>query len=250
MLSRLVERKKHLIEIEVARQKLLASERLAAIGQMVAGLAHETRNAFQRSHACLAELSLDLAEMPESLKLVRKVQKALDDVHHLLEEVREYSAPISLERRACSVPSLITETWQQVLEARQANGQPRMTIKQSDDLPERCFVDPDRLRQVFRNLLENALFACSDPGEIQVKAVYDTNPKPIIRIEFSDNGEGVAEENREIIFAPFFTTKTKGTGLGLAISNRIVEAHDGRIRVEDSDLGGARFVVEIPLRPQ
>jgi signal transduction histidine kinase len=125
-----------------------------------------------------------------------------------------------------------------------------MTINQSSDFPERCFVDPDRLGQVFRNLFENALFACSDPGEIQVNTVCELKSSPLIRIEISDNGEGVAEENRELIFAPFFTTKTKGTGLGLAISNRIVEAHDGRIRVEDSDLGGARFVVELPLRPK
>lgn len=75
LIGRLVERKHHLQEIEKAQQKLVANERLAAIGQMVAGLAHESRNAFQRSHACLAELSLDVRGMPESLKLVHKVQK-------------------------------------------------------------------------------------------------------------------------------------------------------------------------------
>lgn len=248
VLSRLIERKKHLVEIDASRNKLVASERLAAVGQMAAGLAHEARNAFQRSHACLAELSLDLAEMPESLKLVRKVQKALDDVHHLLEEVREYSAPIILERRACSVPKLLQETWQQVLDAKSPNGPPRMTIEHFGDCPERCLIDPDRLGQVFRNLIENAMFACADPGEIQVSTSCESNSNRVIRIEISDNGEGVAEEHRELIFAPFYTTKTKGTGLGLAISSRIVEAHDGRISVEDSHLGGARFVVEIPLR--
>jgi signal transduction histidine kinase len=248
VLGRLVERKKHLVEIEASRNKLLASERLAAVGQMVAGLAHEARNAFQRSHACLAELSLDLAEMPESLKLVRKVQKALDDVHHLLEEVRQYSAPIILERRPCCLTSLLGETWQKLLDAKSSNSQPRLTIHPSDNFPQSCYVDPDRLGQVFRNLLENAAFACRDPGEIQVGIFCETKSNPFIRIEISDNGEGVDEKNRELIFAPFFTTKTKGTGLGLAISNRIVEAHEGRIRVEDSDLGGAKFIVEIPLR--
>ena len=226
----------------------MANERLAAIGQMVAGLAHETRNAFQRSHACLAELSLDVEKMPESLKLVRKVQQALDDVHHLLEEVREYSAPIILERRACSITSLIKESWQQILDANPDDDPTRITISQSQGFPDRCYVDPDRLGQVFRNLFENALFACANRGEIQVKSVYESKNNPRIRIEFSDNGDGVAEENRESIFAPFFTTKTKGTGLGLAISKRIVEAHDGRMTVKDSDLGGARFVVEIPCR--
>ena len=88
-------------DVKVAERKLAESERLAAIGQMVAGLAHESRNAFQRSHACLATLALDLTDQPESLKLVEKTQKALDDLNFLYEEVRDYAAPIVLEITAC-----------------------------------------------------------------------------------------------------------------------------------------------------
>ncbi len=248
VIYRLVERKQHLLEIEQAQQKLVDNERLAAIGQMVAGLAHESRNAFQRSHACLAELSLDLADMPESLRLVRKVQKALDDVNFLLEEVREYSAPIILERRQCSVAALIQETWQHILEARRPEVKPPFSMDIAEDFPDSCFLDRDRIQQVMRNMLENALFACGEPGQIRVELSLPN--EATIRVAISDDGAGVSPDQRESIFTPFFTTKTKGTGLGLAISKRIVEAHLGKITVSESDFGGACFCVEIPVKLQ
>jgi signal transduction histidine kinase len=246
VLSRIVERKKHLAAIEKAQEKLLISERLAAVGEMVTGLAHESRNAFQRSHACLAELSLDLEGMPESLKLVQKIQKALDDVHSLLEEVRDYSAPINLERRKCCLESLVRETWQQILDAKKGKSDVAFEVEKDDEFPTDCLIDCNRIQQVIRNLLENALFAVSEKGTIQVGLACQNQPKPVIRIEVTDDGEGIAEEDLESIFVPFFTTKTKGTGLGLAISRRYVSAHHGRLYADNGCGGGAKLVVELP----
>lgn len=247
LMSRLVERKRHLNEIEAAQQQLVDSERLAAIGQMVAGLAHESRNAFQRSHACLAELSLDLGAMPESLKLVHKVQKALDDINLLLEEVRNYSAPIILERRRCDLHELVTETWQQVIDAKRPDVCPQFDIEVDSDVDQIAFIDGNRIGQVLRNLLENALFACGEPGRILVHIHLHPTSKGLFSVSVSDDGEGVPPENQQEIFGPFVTTKTKGTGLGLAISRRIIESHDGRIFVGDSEFGGAKFVFELPV---
>ena len=250
LLRRLVERKKHLEEIELAQVKLLANERLAAIGQMVAGLAHESRNAFQRSHACLAELSLDLQDQPDSLKLVQKIQKSLDDLNFLLEEVRNYSAPIILERRKCEIEALVRETWQQILTAKQSDNVPELTLEFEEDVPRIWQVDCDRLRQVIRNLLENAIIANADQGAVNVQLSFDENKSrkdQRLRLTVSDHGPGVPDETREKIFAPFFTTRTKGTGLGLAISRRIVESHGGVMFVEDAEGGGAAFVVELPV---
>ena len=251
LISRLVERKNHMMEIENAQRRLVNNERLAAIGQMVAGLAHESRNAFQRSHACLAELSLDVAEMPESLKLVQKVQKALDDVNFLLDEVRQYSAPIKLDRQRCDISKLIQETWQQIRDADPSKTAPAFQINTADDVPPACMVDQTRLIQVMRNLLENASFAAGASGQIivQLESLPPTSRSNLaLQISVTDSGPGVAQEDRDEIFTPFFTTKTKGTGLGLAICRRIVEAHGGDLTLEDSETGGAKFVIRLPLR--
>jgi signal transduction histidine kinase len=249
VLRRIVERGKHLAEIQETQTQLLRNERLAAIGQMVTGLAHESRNAFQRSHACLAELELDLEDKPESRQLVRKVQKALDDLHFLLEEVRDYSAPIILERRQGCVAELIKQTWNEILEAKEDTKAPSLELKTAKGFPSSCFLDHNRLRQVLRNLLENAFDASGADGRIEVTLAFQERPQPRIRIEVSDSGEGIAEEERETVFNPFFTTKTKGTGLGLAVSRRYVEAHDGHIFLNGSPEGkGASFVVELPHR--
>ena len=207
--------------IAETQKKLLVNERLAAIGEVVTGLAHESRNALQRSHACLAELALDLENMPRSLTLVNKVQKALDDLHLLFEQVRDYSAPIILERRPCSPLLLVKETWQQILDARPIETPPEISINSEADLPDDCMLDNDRIRQVIRNLLENALFACGSPGHITVKLELTRGPQAAIRMEIADDGKGVDPQNRESIFAPFFTTKARGTGLGLAVSKRL-----------------------------
>ncbi len=249
VLRRLVERKRHLVEIEAAQAKLVASERLAAIGQMVAGLAHESRNAFQRSHACLAELSLDLQDMPQSLQLVHKVQKALDDINSLLDQLREYSAPINLDRSDCQIEALILDTWQQILDANLPHPAPELIVNRIDPVPDSVNVDRNRLSQVLRNLLENASFACPIRGRIVVDfGTTHESHQDKFQIAVSDNGEGVPIQNRQEIFSPFFTTKTRGTGLGLAISRRIVEAHGGRIQVTDAEGGGAKFVMEFPIR--
>ena len=249
LLGRLVERKQHLAEIESAQLRLVASERLAAVGQMVAGLAHESRNALQRSHACLAELSLDLTGMPESLALVHKVQNALDDLHGLLEEVRAYSAPLSLDPRDCELRTLVEKSWQNLLEAGANNDAQnrRFELVCEEGFPTVVRVDPGKIQQVLRNLLENALFASRERlqvflGRAEVRIPGALTPEAI-QIAVCDDGPGVPDEQREEVFTPFFTTKTKGTGLGLAISQRIVEAHGGQIQIGDSDLGGARFVV-------
>lgn len=236
------------------RAQLLINERLATIGQTVSGLAHESRNALQRSHACLAELELDLEGMPNSLILVRKVQRALDDLHHLLEEVRNYAAPIILERRPCSIEQLVREVWQNLIDVKGEGNAPRLQLDVQDGFPQGCLVDRDRFRRVIRNLFDNAWFACGEPKIIQVNLRYKLTPGLVpdctCWLEITDSGPGVSEEEREKIFAPFYTTKTKGTGLGLALSRRYVEAHNGRIFVEEAckpdGLSGAKFIIEFP----
>src|SRR5262249_48338756 len=94
-----------------AEESLRQAERLAAIGQMVTGLTHESRNALQRSQACLELLTLEVREQPSALDLISRIQKAQDHLHQLFEDVREYAASIRLERRPCNLPDIWREAW-------------------------------------------------------------------------------------------------------------------------------------------
>lgn len=110
-----------------------------------------------------------------------------------------------------------------------------------------CLVDAFRLEQVFRNILENALAACSDPVEITVFcSTAQLEGQPALQIAVRDNGPGLSAEQQQRIFEPFFTTKTKGTGLGMAIAQRIVEVHGGQIAAGEPDGSGAEIELLIP----
>lgn len=226
------------------QKKLVQNERLAAIGQMMAGLAHESRNALQKSHACLTNLAFDVREMPESIELIHKVQNSLDHLNALLDEVRDYAAPIVLEKSPTNLASLIRETWQQLTEANPQSASIEFSLESSDDFPDKLKVDRYRIGQVAWNLLENARMACGESDGKIVVSLFLANDHATISI--TDSGAGIADEHLDSIFQPFFTTKTKGTGLGLAICQRIIESHNGRLTGANAKPNGACFRVSLP----
>jgi signal transduction histidine kinase len=115
------------------------------------------------------------------------------------------------------------------------------------DLPE-IMADPMQLRQVFMNLILNAVDAMKDGGDLGIKTRFDTANKSV-RVELSDTGRGIDAVVMGKLFQPFFTTKSKGTGLGLAISKRLVEDHGGKIGFEQNSAGGATFIITLPVAP-
>jgi PAS domain S-box-containing protein len=216
-----------------AQERTLQSERLAAIGQMVTGLAHESGNALARSQACLEMLSLEVQDRPEALDLLARVQSAQNHLQQLYEEVRNYAAPLKLEREPWPVDLVWRQAWDNLAIRRQGRNATLREECNGTDL--QCSIDPFRLGQVFRNVLENSLAACPDPVEVTVRCSATTlDGQPAVRIAVRDNGPGLTPEQRKRIFEPFFTTKTKGTGLGMAIARRIVEAHGGQMAVGPS----------------
>lgn len=227
-----------------AEQRALQAERLAAIGQTVAGLAHESRNAFQRSQACLELLELELEGEDGKLELVARIQRALAHLHRLYEEVRDYAAPIVVDRQHCDMSRLWREAWSQTEVSRK--GKHVKLVETIGDTELRCSVDWFALGQVFRNIFENAIDACPEQGIVSVACrAVDLDEDSAIEVSITDNGPGVAAEARASVFDAFFTTKTKGTGLGMAIARRIVEAHGGQLDLGEADLG-AQFVLRIP----
>src|SRR5437763_1451539 len=143
--------------VKQAQRRTLQAGRLAAIGQMVAGLAHESRNALQRSQACLEMLALAVRDRPEALDLIARLQQAQDHLHHLYEDVRGYAAPIVLDRRPCDLGVLWREAWSHLESSR--SGKEAVLREEAGGVDLRLVADPFRLGQVFRNLLDNALAA-------------------------------------------------------------------------------------------
>lgn len=244
-LGRIAENRRVKDALKEAQDRLLQSERLAAIGQMVAGLAHESRNALQRSQACLEMLAMEVQDRPAALDLLARIQRAQDDLHQLYEEVRDYAAPIRLKCADHDLRAILDGTWEHLAGAR--NGREAQLEIQAGEANPFCRVDRFALEQVFRNIFENSLSACGDPVVITARfRAAELGGQTALEVALSDNGPGLPAEARRRIFEPFFTTKTRGTGLGMAISRRIVEAHGGRIAVGSRAGPGAEIVVVLP----
>jgi signal transduction histidine kinase len=232
-------------ETKRSQERALQTERLAAIGQMMTGLAHESGNALARSQACLEMLALEVQDRPESLDLIARIQKAQDHLRQLYEEVRGYAAPLKLERERWELVSIWRQAWTNLALHRQ--GRDVSLSEETGGVDLVCTVDHFRLDQVFRNILDNSLAACRDPVRIQIHCSETTlSGQAALRVAVRDNGPGLTPEQIQRIFEPFYTTKTKGTGLGMAIAKRIVEAHGGQIAVGRGPGPGAEIVLTLP----
>jgi PAS domain S-box-containing protein len=228
-----------------AQERVLQTERLAAIGQMMTGLAHESGNALARSQSCLEMLAWEVEDRPEALDLIVRIQKAQDHLKHLYEEVRGYAAPLKLERETWDLSAIWRQAWQNLALQRQKRDATLQEETGGVDL--RCMADHFRLEQVFRNIFENSLAACPDPVKIEVCCFgAEINGHSAVCVAVRDNGPGLNPEQTRRIFDPFFTTKTKGTGLGMAIAKRIVEAHGGQIAAGCGPSGGAQIRIIVP----
>jgi hypothetical protein len=231
--------------VKEAQERALQAERLAAIGQMVTGLAHESGNALARSQACLEMLALEVEDRPEARQLIARIQNAQDHLRQLYDEVRGYAAPLKLDREVWDVRAIWRQAWEDLQVQRQGRQAALRETDQGVDL--QCRVDPFRLQQVFRNILENSLAACKDPVVIDIHCSQAAiQGRPAVQIALGDNGPGLNPEQKQRIFDPFYTTKTKGTGLGMAIAKRIIDAHGGALTAGSAPGGGAEVVITLP----
>ena len=237
-------------DLRAAQQRLIQSERLTAIGQMMTGLAHESRNALQRSRACLDMLELDLQSSPDQHDLVKRTRSALVELQVLYEEVRSYAAPIQLERSRQSIRELCEETWLNLREQWQTR---HIDLVASCDACPVVSCDKQRICQVLRNIFENSFAVSPNGSSIFVDCrTSQRDQSSFAQISITDQGPGLNEEQRLRMFEPFYTTKTRGTGLGMAICHRIIDSHGGRIFVgtgieSDDEKTGAVIVVELPV---
>lgn len=233
-------------ELKEAEERYLRSERLAAIGQMITGLAHESRNALQRIQACTEMLEFELDDDPSSMELLHRSQQAQQELRRLFDEVRDYARPMKLDLCQVELPKVWREAWD-LLQSQRA-GRKAVLVEHVQAENANVYADRYRLVQFFRNVFENALAASGDPCEVRVdlrEIVWDG--RKALECLVTDNGPGLTPEVQRRIFEPFFTTKTKGTGLGMAIAERLVDAHGGKLTASNGQAGGAQFCLLLPM---
>jgi signal transduction histidine kinase len=232
-------------KLKKAEERALQAERLAAIGQMITIMTHESGNALARARALLDMLAAEVGDQPEILPLINGIQKAHADLVRLYDDVRGYAAPLKLNSEMWDVGVVWRQAWANLAVLRQ--GKQADLVEETGGIDLYCLVDQFRLEQVFRNLFENALAACPAPVRIEIRCSESTHHDRLaLSVTVRDNGPGLRPEQRRKVFEPFYTTKSKGTGLGLAIAKRIIEAHGGLIGVTDSEGPGAEFVLLLP----
>jgi two-component system, LuxR family, sensor kinase FixL len=234
-------------DLRAAQERALQAERLAAIGEAMTGLTHESRNALQRMQSCLEMLAFRVAGNAEVSELITRLQAAQDELHALYEEVRQYAAPVASRRDSCNIGDILHEAWKATTEANASRTAHLRERGTETDLV--CEANGFALHQVFRNILENSLAACSDPVEVDIRySDVELNGRPALRISLHDNGPGFNAEVARHLFEPFYTTKTKGTGLGMAIVQRIIAVHGGRVEAGSNTRPGAEIIVTLPRK--
>ena len=219
-----------------AEKKLSQSKRLAAVGQLAAGLAHELNNPLAVIFA-----STRLAEKSSGRPLKKwhhQILKEAERCRKLVANLLDYAKPMKIRSRQFDMVPLAEECWNQVLPV--AGQQWSMEISPKT-FPSR--IDPDRFKQVFLNLMANSLQAMPNGGKLRIRFEKKEGSTKVI---LEDEGFGFSTKESETIFQPFFTTKSGGTGLGLPIVRSILQAHGGSIRAEPLPQKGSRFVMEWP----
>ncbi|AWV90573.1 two-component system sensor histidine kinase NtrB [Bradymonas sediminis] len=226
------------------------AERLAAIGQLAASIAHEIRNPLA-SISGSVEMLESMADLDEDdAMLMRIIVREVDRLNHLITDFLDFSRPRPLNIVDTDLIKMTGEVIG-LFQNKKSDAHLQVDLEFPDDLDAApAPVDREALRQILWNLLNNAREAMPDAdgaGRIRV-SIARTDAQTQWRISVEDNGPGIPAPQLERIFEPFFTTKETGTGLGLATIHRLIKQHDGRIHAAQSDdLGGARFDIEFPV---
>lgn len=228
------------IELGEKNKQLERRNRLAALGEMAAGIAHEIRNPLGGIKLYTSLLKSDVADRPDSTRTLGKISNAIGRMESIVSQVLYFAREIRAMPCDCDVAELIQEA---IELARSRKADAAIEVRCSGPGSMRSRIDPNLMTQALLNLLINAMDACGESGTVEVTYAVEDGGKTRIRIE--DSGPGLPADVIDKVFHPFFTTKADGTGLGLAIVHRIIEAHEGSIEAKNRDVGGARFELTV-----
>ncbi|MEC9019113.1 MAG: ATP-binding protein [Nitrospinota bacterium] len=230
------------------------NQRLREMGEMAAGIAHEIRNPLGSIELFASLLKKDLKGNHEQEDLVQHIRAGVQNMDRIISTLLLFAKSAQPSRQQCDIDSLLTECLEGINNIRIPKNI-KVTRKSSQSTL-LANGDRDLLRQVFPNLINNAIQAMPNGGELKLNAqksslsnqdmTIDSEARQYISVTISDNGVGMSADSLAKIFNPFFTTKDKGTGLGLAISHNIIKAHQGTIDAISEQGKGTSFTVKIP----
>src|SRR3954467_9118657 len=248
---------KDLTRVEQLEERERLRDRLAALGEMAAAIAHEVKNPLAGIEVMAGILKRQLTELPDAQNTLADIIKEAKAANVIVQEVLDFVRPLRLQVEDVAIADVVRDAIG-MAESHPQKGNIRIRV----DMPESLRPiqgDPHQLRQIFTTLVTNAFEAMNGAGHVEISGASidedesttaEQTPGPMVMITITDNGPGIPPDVIDRIFSPFFTTKPQGSGLGLAIVRKIVDAHDGRIDVGERPGGGTIFRVTLPVRNQ
>ncbi|MBI4178810.1 PAS domain-containing protein [bacterium] len=239
-----------LTPIKLLEQQVRRSDRLAVVGQLAAGAAHEIRNPLSAIRGNIQLLNRKLQKLPDGgeafLSRTKSVIEEVDRINRIVGGMMELSKDGRLELKRVSFNQILRAV-AGLVEGNYKEAGVGLDLALDDAIPE-VMIDVSEMKQVILNLYQNALQAMKTNGKLTVYSglVEDAVGASYVQVRIADSGCGIPKQHLEKVFAPFFTTKTEGTGLGLSIVHRIIEEHKGRITVDSVEGEGTTFTIWLP----
>ena len=236
---------KDLTEVRTLRREIERSRRLASVGRLAAGVAHEIRNPLSSIKGFATYFKQRYKDVPEDQQTANIMIQEVDRLNRVVSQLLEFARPIIVSPTPLSFKDLVKDSLKLI--ERQAQDKQITINTRYDAQIDRVTIDPDRINQVLLNLYLNAIEAMDPGGRLRVE-IFENKNKDGLSIQVSDTGHGIPGEDLSKIFEPYFTTKSTGTGLGLAIANNVIEAMGGTIRAYSEAGKGTTFTLTLPIK--
>ncbi|MFC1839759.1 ATP-binding protein [Thermodesulfobacteriota bacterium] len=233
-----------LSEVQALKKEVERSTRLASIGRLAAGVAHEIRNPLSSIKGFATYFGERYKDIPEDKDTAKIMVNEVERLNRVISQLLEFARPLDIKKEAVDIKTIINHS-AKMIERDASEKDIRVGVEIPEDIPP-IAIDSDRINQVFLNLFLNSIEAMDSGGELSVTVNYETSTD-MMNIIINDTGKGINPDNLGNVFDPYFTTKQSGTGLGLAIVHRIIESHNGEIKVESKPGKGTSVIIALPL---
>jgi Signal transduction histidine kinase regulating C4-dicarboxylate transport system len=230
-------------QLRETRERLIRSERLAVIGNMSAYIAHEIRNPLVTIGGYARILSREYADHKKVKQNTEIIIEEVNRLEKILANIMDFSKPIETVRILTQINELLENTCS-LMEPYFKSGHVHLMKKFNPTIP-KIVVDPMQMKQVFVNLIKNAVESMPQGGKLLLETMTEDE---YVKIDITDTGEGMTPEVMQNIFVPFFTTKVDGTGVGLAVSQKIIDDHNGFVKIKSIVKEGSTFSIFLPIK--